>query len=177
MIRVLPSVKYLNECFLYEKSTGRLFWRRRPKHHFDSEVGYKIFNKRWAGTEAFHTSQRGYRFGTLDGKYCAAHRVIWKLMTGKEPPPIIDHRDQKKGNNRWGNLRAATKPQNCINRKPSPFNSTGYGGVHKHRNKNRWVAQLGCRGKKRYLGIFDSPKKARTAWLAAAQAIYGEFLP
>lgn len=177
MIRKLPSVKYLCECFVYERSTGKLYWKKRPVSHFPSITTAKIWNKRWAGKAAFHISKRGYQYGTLDGKYCAAHRVIWKLMTGKEPPSIIDHRDQNKNNNCWRNLRAATKPQNCVNRKwiipPS-----GYHGVHKHRNKNRWVAQAGIRGKgRRYLGIFDSPRKAYAARRVAEKELYGTFVP
>ena len=176
-MRKLPSPKYLDECFRYDEKTGRLFWRERPAKHFYSAKFAAYWNRRWAGKIAFHISQRGYCYGQLDHRYCAAHRVIWKIKTRREPPAIIDHADQNKSNNRWMNLRAATKAQNCINRKIHPRSTTGYGGVHKHKNKNRWVAQLGTRTKKRYLGIFDSPQKARSAWLIAAKKEYGEFLP
>lgn len=98
-------------------------------------------------------------------------------MTGKEPPPVIDHKDQNKANNKWLNLRIATKAQNCINRKPDPRNRCGLGGVHKHKNKGKWVAQLGARSRKRYLGIFTSKEAARQAWEKAAKQHYGDFLP
>lgn len=178
MIRKLPPVEYLKECFLYEPLTGKLYWRERPQHHFSKVMFFIYWNKRWAGKEAFYTSPKGRVFGMLDGKYCAAHRVIWKLMTGKEPPTLIDHKDRNPTNNKWTNLRVATKSQNCVNRDIDPRNTSGYGGVHKHKNNNRWVAQLGARSQKRYLGIFDSPEKARAVWLAKAKKVYGEdFLP
>jgi hypothetical protein len=105
--------------------------------------------------------------------YCAAHRVIWKMITGEEPPRIIDHSDRDKGNNRWSNLRAATPAQNGANRERA-LPPSGFYGVHKHKNKNKWVAQAGGKGT-RYIGIFDSPEEANAAREKAMREIYGEF--
>lgn len=174
-IRKLPPVRYLDECFLYEPLTGKLFWRRRPTKHFGSLATAKMWNGRWAGKEAFHTGKRGYRTGTLDGKYCVAHRVIWKLVERKEPPVLLDHRNRKPSDNKRKNIRNATKSQNGFNRGLSKANASGYPGVHKHKNKNKWVAQLGALRNKRYLGIFDSKKKAAAARNEAALKHYGEF--
>lgn len=178
-IRKLPPQKYLKECFLYNESTGQLFWRTRPEEHFPNPKSAKAWNKRWAGKEAFHEGKRGYRYGHLDNQYCAAHRVIWKYMLGTEPPALVDHKDRKKNNNRWINLRPATKPQNCANREFSPKNTSGASGVHKHKNKNKWVAQVGNLGgkRKRYVGIFDSKKAAAAARQQAMAEVYGEFAP
>ncbi len=175
-IRKLPPVKYLDECFLYEPLTGKLFWRNRPRKHFRTTATFKMWNGRWASKEAFHTGKRGYRTGSLDSSYCAAHRVIYKIMLRKEPPPVLDHRDRNTGNNRWKNIRPATKPQNGVNRAVLAANACGHTGVHKHKNKNRWVAQLGVLRGKRYLGIFDSKEKAARVRNAAAKKHYGEFV-
>lgn len=169
-INKLPSLKYLRECFWYEVSTGILYWKRRPRHHFPTERGWKIFTKRCVGKPALNSGDR-YSQGRLDGQHTAAHRVIWKLQTGKEPPPVIDHEDENKKNNRWKNLRETTHAQNCVKR------NGNFDGVHKHKNKNRWVAQAGGQNGKRYIGIFDSQEKARVARQRAMREIYGVFAP
>lgn len=167
-INKLPPLKYLRECFWYEPKAGMLYWKRRPRLHFPTERGWKIFTKRCVGKPALNSGER-YRHGHLDGQYLAAHRVMWKLQTGQEPPSIIDHEDENKLNNKWRNLREATHAQNCVKR------DRRFDGVHKHRNKNRWVAQAGGRGTKRYIGIFDSLEKARRARRRAMRRIYGKF--
>ena len=172
-LRALPPLIYLKECFLYERETGKLYWKYRPKAHFVNSAVAQMWNTRFAGREAFCTSSRGYRAGHLDNAYCAAHRVIWKLVTGDEPPDIIDHVDRNKANNRWSNLRAATAPENCVNLE-RPVPPSGFSGVHKHKNKGKWVAQAGGKGA-RYIGIFDSPEEASAARAKAMREIYGEF--
>ena len=54
----------------------------------------------------------GYRVIRIDGKLYREHRVIFFWMTGKWPDKEVDHRDLDKSNNRWHNLREATRSQN-----------------------------------------------------------------
>jgi hypothetical protein len=170
----LPPLQYLQECFYLDETNNRLFWRERPRKHFRRDPEWKRHNRRFAGTEALCTvSKQGYLYGALGRKIYLTHRVIWKLKTGKEPPPVIDHRDGNKQNNAWENLREATHAQNCMNRKQGS-RCSGYRGVYPSRK--RWMARMNS-PHRMYLGTFDTPEEAFAARLAAEQKFYGEFAP
>jgi HNH endonuclease/AP2 domain len=167
----LPPVEYLRACLRYEPDTGKLFWRERPTSHFETEGMWNTWNKRFAGTEAFHAPQStGHFNGTLDWVHYSAHRVIWKLVTGEEPPRIVDHEDRDPQNNRWVNLRAATKGQNNIN-------STKRAGVYFDKARNQWAAEIGTRPKKVFLGRFATREAAVAARSAGVKRLFGEFAP
>jgi hypothetical protein len=54
------------------------------------------------------------------------HRLIWLLVHGEAPPPIIDHRNRIPFDNRPKNLRAATHALNLANSiKSAGSNSRG----------------------------------------------------
>lgn len=164
----LPSQKFLRECFRYERGTGKLFWKKRPRKHFVSETGHKIWNKRWPGMEAFaHITKYGHCRGRVDGHAFLAHRVIWKIITGKEPPDVVDHRDRNGQNNRWQNLREATTSQNCINGSRR--------GVHCQ--KGRWRARITVDGKRVHIGYFGSEREAARARQTENKTVHGEFAP
>lgn len=96
--------------------------------------------------------------------------MIWKLVTGEDPTAIIDHKDRDSRNNRWRNLREATKSQNNIN-------STVKLGVTFDRARNKWQAYVKVRGKNRHLGRFDTKIEALTIRAKTARELYGEFAP
>lgn len=166
----LPSLEFLRECFLYEAGTGKLFWKRRPKHHFDTAARQKSFNTKYAGKECFRADDRGYRGGTLYGQGMYTHRIVWKLMTGKEPPPIVDHADRDKSNNRWGNLRAATIAQNAVNTRKTA-------GVCFDRSRGKWMAYTKIKRRMINIGRFDTKREALAARRAKIVDLHGEFAP
>lgn len=166
----LPSQKYLKECFRYELSTGLLFWCKRPRKHFASERGWRIWNKRWPGTEAFkQVTVWGHRRGRVAGHALLAHRVVWKMVTGKEPPDAIDHRDRKGQNNRWKNLRKATSSQNCMN-----VVRKGYYFCKDHK---RWRVHISIAGKKTKIAECKSEEEAIAVRQKIVREVYGGFAP
>ena len=170
--KILPDVEYLRECFRYEPKTGLVWWKTRPSKHFLSKRIWLGWNARLAETQAFMTPNGdGYLYSRLDGVQMYAHRVIWKLVTGREPPNRIDHDDGKTNNNRWKNLRAASHPQNIANRHSPVLAKSGVRGVHKARGK--WIVQAGGR----YVGSFEDLAEAVTARTIAMKTRYGEFAP
>jgi hypothetical protein len=40
---------------------------------------------------------------------------------------------------------------------------------------NRWISFLVANGKRKYIGIFNDPAEAHTAYAAAAREAFGEF--
>jgi hypothetical protein len=166
----LPSRAKLCRLFFYAPSTGVLSWRLRPS----PTKANRIFNKVFAGKPAGRTDLHGYVVLELYGNPFKAHRVIWKIMTGKDPE-WIDHRDGDRANNRWPNLRNATQAQNSYNGNLSPKNTSGYRGVSFIRAHGKYRAAVQVNGRKQHIGYFS---RAEDAQLAAARVILatrGEF--
>lgn len=95
-------------------------------------------------------------------------------MTSEWPPDgmEVDHIDCDPTNDKWSNLRLATRAQNCAN-STARKNSTGFKGVQARGKK--WVAGIKIDGKRVYLGRFDTPEDAHAAYCRAASAHQGEF--
>jgi hypothetical protein len=96
------------------------------------------------------------------------HRAAWLLRNGSWPEFEVDHEDGCKSNNRWSNLRLATRAQNRQNLSKR----TKKGGLRgATRRGNKWVAQIKFNGAKKqtYLGIFPTEEEAHAAYCAAKE--------
>lgn len=177
-------MQVLNEMFTYDPETGNLFWKERPKHHFPNIKGWISFNSKFAGQIAgYRETRRGTpvrisvrvkmnRTTHLFG----AHRIIYHIMGLVIPDGLeIDHKDTNPYNNRWDNLRLATRAQNAANLKKHRTRKHMHlpKGVSTKRKKFR--SQIGFRGKPINLGSFDTPEEAHAAYTAKAKELYGEF--
>jgi len=171
----LPSQEYLRECFDYDPKTGILTWRTRPSHHFKQTVRnpHKIWNAQFPGREAGKTSTDGHRIVGIENRYYKVARIVFKLMTGREPHHI-DHRDRNPLNNRWNNLRAATQNQNCANTGVRSHNKIRLKGVYQLPG-GTYRAKISINKKSIHLGCFPTAEEAHAAYLVAAQAQWGEF--
>src|SRR3990167_8194498 len=54
---------------------------------------------------------RGHLGVLVDYERLYLHRVIWLIVIGEWPVADVDHRDGDPANNRWANLREATRSQ------------------------------------------------------------------
>jgi len=97
------------------------------------------------------------------------HRFIMNAQKGI----IVDHINGNTLDNRKCNLRLCNISQNNCNRKISSHNTSGYKGVYLHNKK--WVARIVINYKNYFLGVFDTPEKAYTAYCKAAKELHGEF--
>ena len=150
----------LKALITYDPETGGMTWNmKRGRAHRRDHAGY--------------VAPDGYWRITIDGKSWLLHRLAWLYMTGDEPPAIIDHADLDRTNNRWANLREATKSQNNANSHTRARSATGFKGVFHHKRKFR--AQISVDGRCKYLGLFSSPEEAHAAYQRAAEAQYGNF--
>jgi len=143
--------------------------------HYDPETGIftsKVKMRSKQPDSALGTPRPdGYLNIGVDYGVYLAHRLAWFYMTGEWPARQIDHRNKKKSDNRFKNLREATNTQNHRN-KPS-YNLSGLKGVSK--SKNRWMARIKVNGTTIFLGRHASKERAHEAYCAAAAKYFGEF--
>jgi len=148
----------------YDRETGLWRWRYRPDRD-------QSWNTRYANTEAGVLRPDGYRYIRLNGERCLGSRLAWFFVTGEWPSGEIDHANGNPSDDRWQNLRQATRTQQCGNSRRSRRNASGLKGVWFHKQKGRFTAQ--CDHK--HLGLFDTAEQAHAAYLAAARVKFGEF--
>jgi len=171
----LPELAYLQACFAYEPQTGRVVWLRRPREHFPTNRAWNRWNEIWPGKVAGTERGAPYRQVKLAGRNYTAHRVIWCLMTGIDPPEGVDHENRDKRDNRWDNLREATSTQNNANRKRLRSNTSGHQGVRWHAQSARWQVAIRINGTRRQVGSFVNFAKACQAYDREAAEAWGDF--
>lgn len=170
-INPTPSKEYLDECLDYDPNTGILTWKVRPLEHFKNLRGQRVFNTQFSGKEAFIGKDiHNAKIGWINGRFYFAHRIIWKIMTGEEPPLVIDHKDQNPSNNRWENLREATNSQNGMNAKMKSNNTSGIRGVCSY--KGKWMVQI--RG---YRGVYCTLEEAKQVAQRIFLEEFNEYCP
>jgi hypothetical protein len=135
-----------NSSVRYEKETGMFF----------NNVGERIDK----------TYSNGYSYVCFNGVWHSAHRLAWYIVTGKFPENEIDHINNCRSDNRFSNLREATKSQNQAN---------GNCGKGYSKNGNKWKAAIKVNGKQIHLGTFQTKEEAASAYLAARHKHFKEF--
>lgn len=158
---ILPPLERLQALLHYDPATGALTWIDHP----DPRTRSRLVGKRAGGV-----CGRGYRYVRIDGRKLLAHRVAFKMATGQEPPPEVDHQDCDRDNASEQNLRAATRSQNNGNKR-----STGQYPKGVSRELNRYVARIWNGTRSARLGVFDTPEEAHEAYMSAARERWGSF--
>ena len=147
--------------------------------HYDPEKG--LFTRlkmaqgspRKIGDVAGNLSQGYIRIG-VDGVSYRAHRLVWLYMYGYWPTKSIDHINRIKDDNRFINLREASRSQNAQNVGLKKTNKSGYKGVSWENRRKKWVVQLRLNIKPIFLGYYDDIDEA-IARYKEAQKIYHPF--
>lgn len=157
------NAKQVRELFNYDPLSGALTRKVRTAQRVQcgDAVG-------WPNTF-------GHLVVCVKYKKYLVHCLIWLLVTGKWPKNELDHRDTNPANNRWVNLREATKSQNMMNRGAQSNNRIGLKGVSWHATMKKYRARIFVGGKEIPLGYFGTPKEAHAAYIEAAKQYYGEF--
>jgi len=112
---------------------------------------------------------------SLYGQPYLVHRVIYLMVTGRWPKYDMDHINGDVRDNRWANLRAASRSQNCANRGAAPSNRSGYKGVSLCADTGLWRARIKFKGKQTCLGRFASASEAHAAYGKAAKRVHGPY--
>ena len=102
----------------------------------------------------------GYLQASVNGKPYLLHRLAFLYMTGSFPPDQVDHINHKRDDNRWINLRHATRTENLRNATLSNSNTSGHTGVYWNKASNKWNAMIQINGTLKHLGFFDDKNEA-----------------
>ena len=165
----MVTAERLRELLDYDKGSGILTWRSTGKR-----AGW------------FHQGPNGpqdtYIRVQVDGRSYMAHRLAWLHVTGSLPAAEIDHRNQDGLDNRWDNLRPASRSQNCMNRRAFSNKTTSQNkgivfdhAAHQRGHLKCWRARIQVDGARKHLGRFETEQAATDAYQAAALAHFGEF--
>jgi len=155
--------EYLKSILNYNPETGVLTWA--------------IFKNARAqiGDVAGTKDSKGYIQIRIDNRFYRAHRIIWIYVYGETPTHNIDHIDGNRSNNAISNLRLASVSQNNQNRKRNEKSSTQYKGIYLVKKSGKFVAQIKKNRVHHYLGLFDTPEEAHSAYCKKAKELFGEF--
>lgn len=124
-----------------------------------------------AGDEVGYLDLDGYLRFRFRGHEYRAHRVVFALTRGAWPKGEVDHLNGRRRDNRPENLRDVPRRTNAENRRSAtPGSGTGFLGVS-HFGR-RYRAQITVKGKKMYLGGFDTPEAAHQAYLDVKRAFH-----
>lgn len=116
----------------------------------------------------------GYWRIRVDGKKYQAHRLAWLYMTGDFPPNDTDHRNLVRDDNRWDNLRLATRSENRLNSRPRGVSK--FKGVFWREDVGKWRTQAWLDGKRIHLGHHATEKAAAAAYAAFAAKHFPEWV-
>lgn len=152
-----PSKERLEELFVFEPSSGKLFRKQRS-----------------GKLKEVTTMSSKYLQVCIDYQTYQVHNLIYIMLYGALPNSgEVDHIDTDTLNNRPSNLREATKAQNRANRKMPSNNTSGYKGVSKRGNK--WRVQISLEGKTHHKSGFDTAEAANEYAVAMRKLLHGEF--
>lgn len=158
------SPQIIRDLFHYFPDTGELIRKEGPRK----------------GKSALSpTHGRGYSTVSIERINFLAHRVIFAWMTGVWPEHDVDHINGDRRDNRWCNLREATRSENLGNGRSGRGKYSAYKGVCKivrdYPLSRPWVAYITKAGKRINLGSFSCEKEAARAYDNAAKALFGDY--
>jgi HNH endonuclease len=112
----------LKELFYYDEWTGR----------FTRLVA--VSSNAQVGGNAGSPDKYGYIIIKVDGQKYRASNLAWLYKTSAFPEHTVDHRDPSdRTDDRWVNLRQATRSQQMHNTRLRRDNATGFKGVYLRR--------------------------------------------
>lgn len=117
----------------------------------------------------------GYRCIRIDGMLYEASALAIFYMTGRYPTGIVDHVDRRPVNNSFDNLRETDYVRNAFNSGIHADNVSGFKGAYLHKQSGRYESRITVHGKRKSLGLHDTPEQAHDAYMIAAASAHGEF--
>jgi hypothetical protein len=118
----------------------------------------------------------GYLRLAIDGNRYYCHRLAWFYVTGKWPEEI-DHINGDRSDNRWINLRDATRQINAQNiPRANAHSKSGVRGVSWDSERCLWTVRIRVDKTYKYMGRFDDLEEAGRAYVAAKRKYHAGFV-
>lgn len=162
-----PTQERLKEVLRYEPETGVFVWAVTNSRRASAGS--------IAGCTATQNRGKRYRVLRVDGKLLRAARLAHLYMTGEWPVDEIDHINGDGLDDRWCNLRQATRAQNNANTGIPAHNTSGFKGVSFDKKSGLYEAYISVDNKKQALGRHATPELAHAAYVVAAERLRGAF--
>src|SRR6266704_1013609 len=149
----------LLELLRYEPETGQFIW-------LTGKNAWKPAGKLLPARKFTTRSGMSLPYWTVGilGKTYFRAKLAWFYVTGEWPAMEVDHRDTDSINDRWDNLREATRQQNNANRRTFKNNKTGHKGVHYRDDIKKYRAMISVGGRNRSLGHFEKFEEAAAVY-------------
>lgn len=160
----MVNQKILKNYLKYDPKTGVFTWKKVK--------GYRRKVGEIAGC-----INKGYIIIGINGRIYRAHQLVFLYMKGYIPK-LIDHIDRNGLNNKWNNLREANKSTNGANRKFKINNTSGFIGVSKRTDPNRfkrWRACIRKNGKQYFIGTYYTKIEAAKAYDKEVVKVFKKF--
>ncbi len=147
--------------------------RARAIFQYDQETGELRRHSSTKSRPMTNSAGAGYLSFKVGGRRYLAHRIVWLHVTGQWPTGQIDHINGIKTDNRFENLRDVSRSKNKQNsRRPHKDNASKLLGVSLRKATGKWVAQIYHQKKNVYLGDFNTPEEAHSAYLKAKRTLH-----
>lgn len=131
------------------------------------EDAWLLENYAWCKASRYGTSYAQSRLAIQAG-ISLLHKAIM-------PGVVVDHVNGFGTDNRRENIRPATYSQNNANRRKKCKTSSLFKGVTWKRDKKKWKAYVGFKGRQRHIGYFANEAEAARAYDMAAIKAFGEY--
>jgi hypothetical protein len=169
--RTVLTAERLRELLHYDPETGKWTWRV-DRHRRNNGTGAIVAR---AGDLAGSRHHSGYTHIRIDGRKYGSSRLAWLYMTGAWPLLTIDHRNTRRDDDSWSNLRLASASQQCANQQRRRDNKSGLKGVCFNVRRQKFVAAVQINGKRRFLGYHLTAEAAHAVYAKAANDLHGAF--
>lgn len=150
----------LKELLHYDPETGIFTWRVIKSNKISSDL--------IAGT----AHSQGYISIGIDRKHYLAHRLAFLYMQGSWPINDVDHKNGKRNENVWKNLRQSTRTLNLENQRAAHKNNIYSGLLGAYKCRNRWQAKIQTKGQCIFIGAFATAMEAHLAYVDAKRKLH-----
>lgn len=157
----------LREVLSYNSKAGIFTWR---VDKFRQHGGGNAHKGARAGT-----INNGYQRIKIDGVIYRAARLAVLWMTGLFPSGDVDHKNLHRSDDRWINLRLASRSQNKANARAQKGKTVPLKGVSWDRQRRKYYASIRVNNRSINLGRYARAEDAHAAYVAAAIKFFGQF--